>query len=599
MRIKWFSVIRLIGLAFVLAYHFFISRFPGGFVGVDLFFTLSGYLTTALLIDEFAAKERIDLIGFFRRRYYRLLPPLVLMILLVLPLSLLVRNDFRANIGAQVAAALGFMTNFFEILSGGSYENQFTPHLFVHTWTLAVEVHFYLIWGILVWWFARISKTIGQLRGMIFLTSGICFLMTFLAMFVSSFFVSNYSTIYYSSLTHTFPFFVGSILATLIGIQQTTGLFHKLLKQWQAKQSLLLFAGGLGVELILLFFLPFNSIWTYLFGLLFSSLATAAMILAARILHEQTQHLEEPAFLGFLANLSYGIYLFHWPLYILLSQLLAPIWAAVLAATFSIILSTLSFYILEPYLAGKKGGLLGVQLDLRPYQTYLWSGIGVLALLGLGISFFAPKLGTFEEESMISNLYQAQTQLGTTRAGLDNAKATGYEIQKGVTILGDSVTVRASSAIQSLLPEAQIDGTVSRHLTELEELMTLYKKNGTLKETVVVALGTNTSENYKELLDKLIADFPKGHRLIFVTPYDGNYTPSNSLAYQTGYYEKELAKEHNYISIADWYQVSKENPKIYFNTDLVHFSLEADGDKVFAETIQQAVEAAKNGPIKE
>ncbi len=136
--------------------------------GVDLFFTLSGYLTTALLIDEFAKHKKIDIVSFFRRRFYRILPPLVLTILLVLPLALLVRNDFIANIGNQIAAALGFMTNFFEILSGGSYENQFSPHLFVHTWTLAIEVQYYLVWAGLVWYLTRISKSVGQLRGSIF-----------------------------------------------------------------------------------------------------------------------------------------------------------------------------------------------------------------------------------------------------------------------------------------------------------------------------------------------------------------------------------------------------------------------------------------------
>ena len=121
MRIKWLSVIRVIGLLFVLLYHYFIKQFPGGFVGVDLFFTLSGYLTTAMLIDEFAAHKKIDIIAFFRRRIYRILPPLVLTILLVVPLALTIRNDFIANIGSQITAALGFVTNFFEILSGGCY----------------------------------------------------------------------------------------------------------------------------------------------------------------------------------------------------------------------------------------------------------------------------------------------------------------------------------------------------------------------------------------------------------------------------------------------------------------------------------------------
>lgn len=598
MRIKWLSVIRVIGLVFVLLYHYFIKQFPGGFVGVDLFFTLSGYLTTALLIDEFANHKKIDIIGFFRRRLYRILPPLVLTILLVLPLALLIRNDFIASIGSQVAAALGFVTNFYEILSGGSYENQFSPHLFVHTWTLALEIHFYILWAGFVWFVARTSRTIGQFRGTIFLSSSILFLFSFLGMFISSFFVSNLSSIYYSTFTHIFPFFIGSILATIVGIKHTTNSFHRLVAQFSVRNLLLMVVASMGIELILLFFLQFSSIWTYLIGFLLSSLATATMIFAARILHEKTPTIEEPKAITYLANISYGIYLFHWPLLIIFGQLLPDVVAVILSFVFSLILATISFYIWEPYVAGKVGSLFGLAVDLKPYNKQITIGFSLLALLSLGISLFAPKLGNFDQENMISSLYQAQTQLATTRSGVENAQATGYEIQEGVTIFGDSVTVRASSAVQAALPEAQIDGTVSRHLTEIAGLVSLYKQNNTLKQTVVVALGTNTNDNYQELLDQLVKDFPKGHRLIFVTPYDGNFTPSTSLAYQTGQYEKELADKYDYITIADWYQVARDTPEIWINTDLVHFNLETDGANIFASTIKKAVDDATSGPIK-
>lgn len=598
MKIKWLSTIRVIGLAFVLLYHFFIKLFPGGFVGVDLFFTLSGYLTTALLIDEFSKRKKIDIFGFFKRRFYRILPPLVFTILLVIPLALLIRNDFLAGIGRQVAAALGFMTNFFEILSGGSYENQFSPHLLVHTWTLAIEVQYYIIWAGLVWFLARLSKSVGQLRGTIFLTSASLFVLTFLGMVISSFFVENYSTIYYSSFTHTFPFFLGSILATIVGIQHTTSSFQNVAQTWSVKKALGLFASGLLVELILLFTLQFSSIWTYLIGFLLSSLATVAMILSARILHEKTEHIEEPKLILFFANISYGIYLFHWPLLIIFTQLTNSSIAVALSFIFSTILATSSFYLLEPYLAGNVGSLFGLAIDLSPYKKWLLTSFGFLVVLNLAICLFAPRLGTFEQENMISSLHQAQTQINTTRSAIESTKATSFEIQKGVTIFGDSVTVRANSALQEVLPEAQIDGTVSRNLTEISKLFNLYKQNNTLKETVVVALGTNTADNYQELLDQLVNEFPKGHRLIFVTPYDGNFTPSNSIAYQTGKYERELAEKHDYISIADWYQVSKDNPTIWYNTDLVHFNLETNGAELFAQTIKDAIDTTANGPVK-
>ncbi|HEP2688865.1 TPA: acyltransferase, partial [Streptococcus pyogenes] len=92
MRIKWFSFVRVTGLLLVLLYHFFKNVFPGGFIGVDIFFTFSGYLITALLIDEYTKKESIDIIGFLKRRFYRIVPPLVLMILLTIPFTFLIKK---------------------------------------------------------------------------------------------------------------------------------------------------------------------------------------------------------------------------------------------------------------------------------------------------------------------------------------------------------------------------------------------------------------------------------------------------------------------------------------------------------------------------
>ena len=120
MRINWFSYIRVTGLLLVLVYHFFPSVLPGGFIGVDVFFTFSGYLITALLIDEVSRTHRIDYLGFMRRRFYRIVPPLVLMVLICTPLALLVRNDFIAGIGRQITSVLGFVTNYYEIWTGGN-----------------------------------------------------------------------------------------------------------------------------------------------------------------------------------------------------------------------------------------------------------------------------------------------------------------------------------------------------------------------------------------------------------------------------------------------------------------------------------------------
>ncbi|MGT2716601.1 acyltransferase family protein [Streptococcus respiraculi] len=598
MRIKWFSTIRVLGMLFVLLYHFYIAVFPGGFVGVDLFFTLSGYLTTALFLDEYATHQAIDFKRFFNRRFYRIFPPVVLTLLVTTPLALLVRNDFIAGIGRQIMAALGFMTNFFEILSGNSYENQFTPHLFLHTWSLAIEVHFYILWALVIWGITRRIKTLGQLRGTVFLTSSGFFLISFLTMFVSSFFVKSFSTIYFATWTHIFPFFLGSMLASLTGLKTLTRPFKKVMAKWDVKQTLAVIAGGLVVELLLLFFFKFDSIWTYLFGFLLSSIATAVMIYGARVLHEKTENIQEPAILLFFSNISYGIYLFHWPLYTIFSQLLNHTLAVLFTIIFSTVFATLSFYLIEPYLAGRTGKLLGLEMDLKPYAKWIWTTAATLIIATIGISLFAPRLGNFERESLVNNLYQAERQMTATRSAAENAQATNYNVEKGTTIIGDSVSVRASEGIQTLLPTAHLDGAISRNLSEADNLVQLYQKSHSLKENVVIALGTNTSENYQELLNEFIENFPKGHRLIFVTPYDGNHASEQALTYQIGQYERQLAKNYDYISIADWYQVSKENPHIWTNTDLVHFNLATGGATLFAQTIQSALEQADNQPVK-
>lgn len=598
MRIKWFSTIRVLGMLFVLLYHFYISFFPGGFVGVDLFFTLSGYLTTALFLDEYAKHQAIDFKRFFNRRFYRIFPPVVLTLLVTTPLALLVRNDFIAGIGRQVMAALGFMTNFFEILSGNSYENQFTPHLFLHTWSLAIEVHFYILWALIIWGITKRVKTLGQLRGTVFLISSGLFLISFLAMFISSFFVKSFSTIYFATWTHIFPFFLGSMLASLTGLKTLTRPFEKVVARWDMKRTLSVIVGSLVVELLLLFFFKFDSIFTYLFGFLLSSTATAIMIYGARVLHEKTETFKEPAILLFLSNISYGIYLFHWPLYTIFSQLLNHTLAVLFTLIFSTVFATLSFYLIEPYLAGRTGKLLGLEMDLKPYAKWIWTVAATLIIATIGISLFAPRLGNFERESLVNNLYQAERQMTATRSAAENAQATDYNVEKGTTIIGDSVAIRASEGIHSLLPDAQLDGAVSRNLSEADKLVQLYYTSHSLKENVVISLGTNTSNNYQELLDELVNNFPKGYRLIFVTPYDGNNSSGQALTYQIGQYERELASKYDYISIADWYQVAKDNPQIWTNTDLVHFNLETEGATLFAQTIQEALEKAEQQPIK-
>ncbi len=604
MRIKWFSLVRITGLLLVLLYHFFQKVFPGGFIGVDIFFTFSGFLITALLIDEFARHQKIDLKGFLRRRFYRIVPPLVFMVLLVMPFTFLVRRDFIAGIGTQIAAVFGFVTNFYEMLSGGSYESQFIPHLFIHTWSLALEVHYYVLWALLAWFLGKKAKSVGQYRGYIFLSSTGLFLVTFLTFFVGAMVTKNLSNVYFSSIAHVFPFFVGSALATVTGITTTSPNLTQLVKKLSLQKTLAILAGAFLVLLLLTFILPFDSVWTYLFGFLLATLAASVMIVMTRVLHEKTPDQKEPAVITFIADTSYGVYLFHWPFYIIFSQLMTNGWASLLTTLVSFSLAALSFYIIEPTLAGREPKIFGISMDLSSFTKPLFYSAIPLTLLMFGIALFAPRVGAFDENLITEGLRQSDSKMQITRAQVDNASATSYNVSDGVTMIGDSVNLRASDYLKQVLPDIQLDALVSRNLDSGLKVYETDIANRVLLKNVVIALGTNSSNNYQELLDKFVQELPKGHRLIFVTPYDGREAnDSNSVTVQTRQYELELAKKYDYVYIADWYQAAIDNPAIWAGTDNVHFGLESDGSidvggNLYAKVVKEAVDQANQGPVK-
>lgn len=603
MRIKWFSMVRVTGLLLVLLYHFFQKLFPGGFLGVDVFFTFSGFLITALLIDEFSQSKKIELLAFFRRRFYRIVPPVVVMVLVVMPFSFLIRRDFVAGIGTQIAAVMGFVTNFYEMMTGGSYEAQFIPHLFVHNWSLAVEVHYYLLWGLAVWFLAKYCKTAGQLRGSIFLLSSLGFLISFLSMFIGSLLGLSFSGLYFSTWTHIYPFFVGSILATLTGIKQMTGLLKKIICSWSLREACLVFAAGAGLLGVMMLWVKFDSLFTYLLGFLLASLSAAAMILATRVLHEKTPDLKEPLVLTVIADTSYGIYLFHWPFYTIFSQLMGNLPAVMLTSLLSLAFAGLSFYVIEPIIAGKSPAFLGWDLHFTQLKKVLaMSSVGLLliSLLAIGL---APKIGAFETDMLVNGLHQADTKLNRTKNLAEKGEASSYNIADGVTIIGDSVTLRASTPLKEVLPDAQVDAQGSRNTAQAREIMSNNAAAGGLLKTVVVATGVNIVFNYEEELNELVKTLPKGHRLILVTPYDGNSDKyDNPVAEKHAQYARELAKKYAYVTIADWNTTAKQHPEIWVGSDHIHFGEDADtiaaGGRLYAQEIQKAVTKAADGPVK-
>src|SRR5690242_11008480 len=143
--------LRALAVIGVFVYHARIDWMPGGFLGVDLFFVLSGYLITSLLLVEWEARNRIDLRRFWLRRARRLLPALVVVVLAALVLAAIFARDDLARTRGDAVSSLLYYTNWHEIIANHSYFNLMgRPSLLQHLWSLAVEEQFYVIWPLLL-----------------------------------------------------------------------------------------------------------------------------------------------------------------------------------------------------------------------------------------------------------------------------------------------------------------------------------------------------------------------------------------------------------------------------------------------------------------
>ncbi|RSK22820.1 O-acetyltransferase OatA [Streptococcus oralis] len=334
-----------------------------------------------------------------------------------------------------------------------------------------------------------------------------------------------------------------------------------------------------------------------------ASLAAVAMIFAARVLHEKTPEIQEPRIITFLADTSYAVYLFHWPFYIIFSQLMSNLPAVILTIIFSYFFAILSFYIVEPLIAGKSNPLIRKISRLPHIKPISAAGAGILTLIALIIIAVAPQVGAFETGLMVNGFKQAQTNIGQTKTLAEQAELSRLGISEGTSLIGDSVALRANTALQEALPEANINAQVSRTTKQANDIMLNNSQNKALLKTVVIATGVNNPEGYKNDLDSIVNNLPKGHHLILVTPYEGDKSKDTYTSVeQYAAYARELAEKNPYVSIADWNKVAKEHPEIWAGTDQVHFGNDnsklEEGAKLYAETIAAAVKAAQELPVK-
>lgn len=589
--------LRAVAVLAVLAYHLLPKVLPGGFIGVDIFFVISGFLITSLLLTEHAQTGRIKLRQFWLRRAKRLLPALLTVIGIAAAVALFVRGDILVGLGRQIFGALTFSNNWVEVATGANYFDADNTRLFTNFWSLAVEEQFYVVWPFVLIIFLSLKWLRDRPKIGMYMCLG--FALASALVMVMLFIQTNATRVYYGTDTHLFGLMIGAALAFWARSRVTDTTLRRLYQPfWSlARQKLtqrLGLAAGVGL-LVLMILMSTDAPFVYYGGLLLASLLTAAVIVATISKRLFLQKVLSLAPLEWIGARSYGIYLWHWPIWVLLSHALpigSPWWTVpTLTTILTIVCATLSYRYIEMPIRmqgfqrtmAKSIKRRAVIIDnaivkwrLQPHPILLSSVI--IALLATTAVITAPaktqaQLRIEEGQAAIKKARQV-VQKSTPTVFV--APITGNDI----TVVGDSVTLASATALEAQFPGIYIDAEISRSMRRggIETVDTLGNA-GLLRRVVVVALATNGYFG-ADSLDQLIAGLGD-RKIILVTAHaPREWTVANNDD------EHRAAQKYKNVIVAEWDATISAHPE-NLGDDSIH--PKAAGGILYAEAIVAAL----------
>lgn len=602
--------LRALAVIAVIAYHLFPSAVPGGYIGVDLFFVISGFLITTLLIAEHARSGKVRLGQFWLRRARRLLPALFTTILVVGSIMFFVRGDISVGIGRQILGAATFSSNWMEIAAGTDYFNSTVPHLFLNFWSLGVEEQFYLLWP-----FIALLIIAGIKRPRIGMA-----LTVLLALGSAGWMAYAYANgasatrVYYGTDTHLFGLMIGAALAFWARAHAPGQALRRLFTPFSRLVrlpvlSFLFGFGALGGWLYLAFTMSDQTSFAYFGGMALASVLSALIIVVAASGKGAFTRLFSLRPLVWAGKRSYGIYLWHWPLLVLLRLFLpssTAVWiypAVLVPLTFAI--AALSYRFIEQPVRrrGFKATFAkafrhkSVAVDAvttrvhhRPHLAL--APITAAIILTVSMVVTAPtktsaQLRIEEGQKAIQHQLAAQAQVklkpaASTKSHVATNTHSHAPISgKKITAIGDSVMLGSAPHLQVAFPGIVIDAKISRSMRNggLETVEKM-KSAGTLRPVVIVALGTNGYYG-TGLLDQMIREL-KGYDIVLVTAHaDRLWTQSNNDNVHAA------AKKYDNVAVAEWDRAISPHPGDLAD-DGIH-PINASGDEIYASCIKKAL----------
>ncbi|PKZ41717.1 hypothetical protein CYJ76_06565 [Kytococcus schroeteri] len=316
-RIQGLDGLRALAVGLVVLFHLWPGTVRGGFLGVDVFFVISGFLITTLLLREVRRNGYMNMPTFWMRRIRRLVPALVLLLLvctaLVLVVDLTRGGDLRVGLGRQVLGGLTFSTNWVEISHGTSYFDQNQPVLYKPLWSLSVEEQFYLFWPPAL---ALLIALTGRWRERMAVVSvvGVLSAVWMAVLYVTA---PDVTRPYYGTDSHLFGLMAG-VMVSFLWMSRRSVLRGAAWRRWRGPAGV----GSLAGVLLLALAMPEDRAVTYTGGLFLVSLLTAVVIAALLPGRTALHRVLELRPMEWVGERSYGLYLWHWPVLLLLEAAL-------------------------------------------------------------------------------------------------------------------------------------------------------------------------------------------------------------------------------------------------------------------------------------
>ena len=600
--------IRAIAVIMVLAYHLKLALFKSGFLGVTVFFVLSGYLITGILISEVEEEGTIDLKNFWLRRIRRLVPAVMSMAVVIIFVSAVVnRIIFTKGCKDFLASVLGF-NNWWQIFNKVSYfEAAGVPSPFTHCWSLAIETQFYLIYPLILLGIYKLVKSRGEgraKRGLLF--AGVTLLLALISVILMIVLFDpqqDASRVYYGTDTRAFSLLFGALLAILWEYRMVP-------RRLSASVNMVLGSVSFAVLLVMTIAINGSSNFWYRGGQFFGTILTVLMVYA--VLGRKTwlsRFLSNPV-LKWIGDRSYSIYLWHYPIILLISKgLKASWWITLIEIVLSVVLAELSYRFIEtPIRHGIIGEYLNIlrsrpksrqekkrQVQVARRSLKVMAGTFVLTVSLILCMIFVPKKNALDtlqkrEAKAKETGKMTEEQLAKQKANgsesddtICTADLTDDEILEGLNLLliGDSIAVDVTDDFYEMFPNSVSDTKIGRITSLGKQVLDSYidekKWEG---EGVIFASLSNSPINgeLEDIREKIGKDMP-----LFLTtvriPHETFEEESNSKI-------KKFVEENDHTYLIDWYAASEGHDE-YFDADDTH--LLPAGAKAYAKCIKEAV----------